>query len=97
MDANQTPDPISPAPAQDAQGRFIPPPIDGYKPLTPEQVAGINAVKDLGREIERAMDSIEHHFVASGGQARALALARTNLQQGLMWASRCIADPTTFA
>lgn len=95
MDTNQAA--AQTAPAQDAEGNFIPPPIKGYQKLSPEQIAGINAVKDLGAEIERAMDSIEHNFVNSGARARSLALARTNLQQGLMWASRSIADPTTFA
>lgn len=95
-------------PAQDAQGRFIPPPVAGYKPLTPEQLADINAVKALGATIEaechRLARAIQAAYMPNGDTMedhhKRLAAhfhAREHLQTGLMWLCRSIANPGTFA
>lgn len=84
-------------PPKDAEGRFIPPPITGYKPLTPEQIADINAVKALGATIEAELIRLDRIYGIPGQRDRVLTNAVDNLQQGLMWVTRFIAKPGTFA
>lgn len=87
-------------PAQDAEGRYVPPPIKGYRKLTQAELDAVNAVKEHGAVLERAMKAIEDQNIAAGCgplDPRALALAKTNLQQGLMWLTRSITKPGTFA
>jgi hypothetical protein len=67
--------------------------ITGYRDLSEEEVALMNECKELaiqcGELIKKlsSIDEIDH---------RSAALAKTNLQQGFMWATRAIARPTTF-
>jgi hypothetical protein len=84
-------------PARDSQGRYLTPPITGYKPLTPEQLADINAVKALGATIEAELIRLDRIYGIPGQRDRVLINAVDNLQQGLMWATRFIAKPSTFA
>lgn len=39
---------------------------------------------------------IEKLMTAEGTDKRAVALGKTNMQQGFMWAIRGVAQPTTF-
>lgn len=109
-DAGRAPtnEPEPPQPAQDAAGRFIPPPITGYKPLTPEQLADINSVKALGAIIEAEVVRLERAtnaaYMPNGDtteehhrRLNAHIQAREHLQTGLMWLCRAIANPGTFA
>ena len=102
-DAGRTPtnEPAIPAPptaptepARDAEGRFVPPPVAGYKPLTPKQVELLNRVKALGAIVEG-----EIHDLTFAGELdpRCVAVARTEFQSAFMWLCRAITKPGTFA
>jgi hypothetical protein len=68
--------------------------IKGYRELTPEEITLMNEGKELA---EKVGDWI-HKLQQSGNilDQRAVALGKTNMQQGFMWAIRGIAQPTTF-
>ena len=53
----------------------------------------MNALKQKGVEVKALLDAIAQ---APAIDQRALAIAKTELQTGFMWAVRGIAQPTTF-
>lgn len=66
--------------------------IKGYSPLSDEQKALANEGKDLEERYLRWLDKLD--AVTDGSiDKRFLALARTNIQQGAMWAIRSIFRP----
>ncbi|MGH8040381.1 MAG: DUF7681 family protein [Stenotrophomonas sp.] len=67
--------------------------IKGYRELAQAEIDGINAIKDKGTEIGRLLEALGD---IPGIDKRALAIARTELQTGLMWATRAIAQPESF-
>ena len=67
--------------------------IKGYRDLSEDDVTMINAVKESGDEWRQMIELLES---GPDYDQRALALARTNLQQGLMWLIRAIARPDGF-
>lgn len=66
--------------------------IKGYRELTPGEIAHINAVKDLGTEL----DKLVNQCTAAGGDPRWIAIGKTHLQEGMMALTRSIAKPTNF-
>lgn len=66
--------------------------IAGYRELGEAEIATMNRLKELGRAIGTALD--EAAF--AGADPRCIAIARTELQTGLMWAVRAIAKPDGF-
>lgn len=76
--------------------------VSGYRQLSDSELAMVNALKDGGASIEallmRAEEVINQDLrLNTGERKRALALAKTNLQQGFMWAIRAVAAPQGFA
>jgi hypothetical protein len=67
--------------------------ITGYRDLTQEEINLMNEGKALA---EKCGAYIEKLMEAEGTDKRAIALGKTNLQQGFMWAIRGVAKPTTF-
>ena len=75
--------------------------VSGYRKLSDAELALVNDIKALGPEVEallaRASDLVAERtaeFGAPDGEhRRAIALARTNLQQGAMWLIRAAAAP----
>jgi len=67
--------------------------IKGYKVLSPEQVNLMNEVKSKANEVGELLDRLRHDPEIQG---RDLAIAKTNLQTGFMWAVRSIAKPESF-
>lgn len=67
--------------------------ISGYRDFTQAEIDAINAVKakaeEVGQQVEALLDIPDI-------DKRALAIAKTELQTGFMWAVRAIARPTTF-
>lgn len=67
--------------------------IKGYRDLTQEEIDVMNDLKQLenliAAKIRELMDSAELDMES----LRMLNLAKTNLQQGFMWAIRAIAKP----
>jgi hypothetical protein len=99
-DAGRAPSNEPTPPAQDAEGRFIPPPVTGYKPLTPGQIALLNRVKALGAEVDERIRviAVDAGMDESGNpDPRCLAVARTEFQTAFMWLCRAITKPGTFA
>ena len=67
--------------------------IKGYRELDAAEIGDMNDVKALA---EKCGAMIEQLQTREGADLRSLALAKTNLQQGFMWAVRSIAKPETF-
>ncbi|HRO59862.1 MAG TPA: hypothetical protein PKZ27_02920 [Rhodocyclaceae bacterium] len=75
--------------------------VSGYRKLSDDELQLVNDWKTLGSAVltllERTEDVIgarnEKYGVADSEGYRALALARTNFQQGAMWAIRAAAAP----
>lgn len=74
---------------------YTPPAIKGYRKLTQEELDRVNAVKELGEAIKAMMDTLDNSTVDY--DKRAAAIARTEFQQALMWLTRSITKPETFA
>jgi hypothetical protein len=67
--------------------------ITGYRDLSQAEIDTINAVKALSIQCGVIIDSLEND---PSTDKRSVAIARTNLQQGFMWAIRSIAKPAGF-
>lgn len=68
--------------------------IKGYRDLTAEEIAAMNAVKSLGEQVGTQLDAVA---TLPGVDQRWVDLSRSLLQQGFMAANRAIARPTSFA
>lgn len=67
--------------------------ITGYRDLSQAEVDAINEGKKLAEQVGAWIERLQ---ATPGLDARAIAIARTELQTGFMWAIRGIAQPTTF-
>ena len=72
---------------------FIQPKITGYLQLSEAEVALMNEGKALAEQCGAYLEKL---MANEGTDKRAVALGKTNLQQGFMWAIRGVAQPTTF-
>ena len=67
--------------------------ITGYRDLNQEEIDLMNEGKELAKQCGEFIKKLEGiQFL----DQRGVALGKTNLQQGFMWAIRSIAQPTTF-
>lgn len=67
--------------------------IKGYRDLTEEEIAGMNQAKEIGG----AMGALIEHLEGQPDiDKRWLAIAKTDLQKGIMSLVRSIARPTVF-
>lgn len=67
--------------------------IAGYRELSQQEIDAMNALKAKGAEIGAQLDALAE---LPGIDKRALAIAKTELQTGVMWAVRAIAQPQGF-
>lgn len=67
--------------------------VTGYKHLTDEQVALMNVIKDKGNELGVLITELQAREDTDG---RAIAIAKTDLQTGIMWLVRSVAQPDSF-
>lgn len=67
--------------------------ISGYRDLSQDEIDLMNRIKVLAAQAGGLI--AELHGTTTLDQ-RSVALAKTNLQQGFMWAVRSVAQPTTF-
>lgn len=67
--------------------------IAGYRELSQQEIDAMNAVKAKAEEVGQQLDGLRN---MAGIDQRALAIARTELQTGFMWAVRAIAQPAGF-
>lgn len=74
--------------------------ITGYRELSEGEIDLMNEAKALGEQLGALVTRLEAaEFAQTSDQVpdkRSLALAKTNLQQGMMWLVRAIAKPTSF-
>lgn len=67
--------------------------IKGYRDLTQDEINAMNTIKEVGAQLEALVEKVG--FIA-GVEQRWVAIARTDLQTGLMALTRSVARPTTF-
>lgn len=67
--------------------------IKGYRELDALEIDAMNRLKQKAEEVGALLAELGAMPDLDG---RALAIARTELQTGFMWAVRAIARPTTF-
>lgn len=67
--------------------------IKGYRELSEEEIALMNEGKELAEQCRAYLEKLE---ACADADQRCVALGKTNLQQGFMWAIRGIARPETF-
>ena len=67
--------------------------IKGYRDLSQAEINLMNEGKDLAEKCGAFISKLEFD---STTDKRNVALGKTNLQQGFMWAIRAIAQPTSF-
>lgn len=78
--------------------------IKGYRELSPAEISLMNAIKELGVYLEETLNAVdrfitadnEEHGTPDAESRRWLEIARTQLQQGLMAATRAVARPKFF-
>ncbi len=67
--------------------------IKGYRDLSQQEIDLMNEGKALAEACGEFIAKLE---ADSTTDKRSVALGKTNLQQGFMWAIRSVAQPTTF-
>lgn len=67
--------------------------IKGYRELSQEEIDLMNEGKALAEQVGAYIGKLQ---AAQGLDQRAVALGKTHLQTGFMWAIRGVAQPTTF-
>lgn len=67
--------------------------IKGYRDLSQAEIDLMNEGKELAEKCGAFIAKLE---ADSTTDKRKVALGKTNLQQGFMWAIRAVAQPTTF-
>lgn len=71
-----------------------PPPVAGYRQLTPEDVALMNETKAAVNALGAVLDKLAAH---PDTDKRAVAIAKTEAQTAGMWAVRAVTKPSSFA
>ena len=62
--------------------------ISGYRELSQQEIDAMNAIKKIGDEAGFLIEKLQE---VPGIDQRALAIAKTELQTGFMWAVRSVA------
>lgn len=74
--------------------------IKGYRDLSQSEIDAMNRIKELAEQVGALCRSFDGPVSGPDGaffpDARWRAIAETQLQQGFMSLTRCIAQPTTF-
>ena len=77
-------------------------PVAGYVAQSPENIATVNANKELEERVLRQIDAMQRSRTGQSvndpsGDAiydqRMIALARTKIQEGFMWLNRSVMQP----
>ena len=69
-------------------------PVHGYKPQSEDSVAMVNYGKEVEELVLRWLDTLGEY---SQYDQRMVALARTNMQTGFMWAARSVFQPSRIS
>jgi hypothetical protein len=70
--------------------------LDGYRQLSPDEVALANRVKALAAQVGHLVGELQAKAETHGLDPRWVAEGRTDLQKGFMSLVRAITRPTTF-
>lgn len=80
--------------------------ITGYRDLSQVEINLMNEIKQKGEELSALLEKVDTELYAMKNPelsqdgcddvARYLDLAKTNLQQGMMWFVRAVARPQSF-
>lgn len=65
--------------------------IQGYRVLSDEDKARINSLKELERRVLEVLQDCQENV--EGINPRSMAIGKTEIQTGFMWAIRAIARP----
>lgn len=68
--------------------------VVGYNPLTEEQKKLMNEIKAKGNELGDLVVKLNE---LPDTDKRSLNIGKTNIQTGLMWLNRSVANPSTFS
>lgn len=73
-------------------------PIVGYRQLTEREIELINAIKAHGSAFELLLEEVKIHIngQSNSDPHRWHAIAKTDMQTGLMALARAVAQPTNF-
>ncbi len=66
--------------------------ITGYRDLDADEISKMNIIKAKGEELKALINALER----STADPRSVAIAKTKLQEGIMWAVRSVAKPESF-
>lgn len=69
--------------------------INGYRDLSQQEIDAMNDIKALGNSLGNFLEALAANPDVDT-DPRMISLAKTNLQEGLMWAVRAVAQPTSF-
>lgn len=61
-----------------------------YRVLTDNEKADVSAIKAAGEDFLRHLDTVQSHYHAGSSLGRELALARTKVEEAVMWAVKGI-------
>lgn len=61
-----------------------------YRQLSENEKADMVAIKDAGVDFLRCLDSVASHYPKGEAPGRELALARTKIEEAVMWAVKGI-------
>lgn len=67
--------------------------INGYRNLTQSEINLMNYIKGLGAELGSLVTELQS---VQGLDQRAIEIGKTELQSGLMWLIRGVAQPDSF-
>ncbi|MGP5360520.1 Acb2/Tad1 domain-containing protein [Psychrobacter celer] len=67
--------------------------IKGYRELSQAEIDMMNKIKAKGAELGELVAELQ---AAEGFDQRAIAIGKTELQTGLMWLTRGVAQPESF-
>lgn len=73
--------------------------IKGYRDLTQAEIDLMNEIKQKGIELDALVEKVRQHGTTTDGSGEPIrwaAIARTDLQQGLMALTRSVARPEFF-
>lgn len=67
--------------------------IKGYRELSESEIAVINRIKEQGCVLSTLVEDVKN---IPGVDQRWAAMGKTDLQTGIMFLTRAVAQPTTF-
>jgi len=67
--------------------------IKGYRELTQPEIDLMNRIKEQGEQLRSLIKELQ---ATPSLDQRSVSIAQTNLQTGVMWAVRSVAQPESF-